>query len=181
MSVLQVPRWLIRKAHERAGERLPKRILLVEAKTKKVVGFPNYHIAGDVKKQGEGFTQRQEMVFADTLLKFENWEYRYWAVEFLGNKPACAECRCCGRVTGVCAPRKTHAAENNCYRKLTNAYQLLLRDMKCAICDAKTLKKCWGVPMCSSVCEEAWMHGTAQPDSLNFALKIGSMATGEPV
>jgi hypothetical protein len=162
--------------------RLQKRIHLlpemVQAHPMQTVGFgvatpikvsngvdgkePSYHINNE-----------HTIVLTDDKLKFANWEYRFWAVELMNWTPQCAECRNCRKVFGNMTTRRKHPAEHDCFRTLIGAYELLLRDKKCVICDKYTSAKAWGVPLCSTtVCMNTWMHLDAQPNALLQALSL---------
>jgi hypothetical protein len=105
---------------------------------------------------------------------FEGWEYRFWAADLDNPQAVIVECRCCKALfsNDQDAARKKHLSELGCSKRLTAAYKLLLRDMVCVICNHKTTREKWGVPLCGSGCMEAWCTCEGQPDALKEALKM---------
>lgn len=182
-QVVRVPRWIIRKSWEVGGERLFKRIHFTPEYTssQSTAGFgivkPHIRLSEGVDGEHPKYHVNNEhtIVLSDKKLLFDNWEYRFWAVEVINYMPQCSECRCCRKVFGNVMTRRKHPGEHDCFKKLVLAYELLLRDMKCAICDNRTYNKAWGVPLCAETkCRNAWMHLEAQPTSLLQALTLVS-------
>jgi len=108
---------------------------------------------------------------------FEKWEYRFWAMSCTGELTRAsliAECRGCGSIgSGDSSSRQLHFARGGCAKRLCAAYKLLLRDRVCVICNAKTSHTKWGVPICSSACEQAWCEVDTCPKALHEALQLG--------
>ena len=105
---------------------------------------------------------------------FQAWEYRFWGMAMIDNAPY-TECRCCGAMGGPSpATRKRHHEQGGCTTRLIDAFTLLLKDKLCVICDCKTARKKWGVPLCSNACEQAWCESEICPVALSFALKLVS-------
>lgn len=188
-SVVRLPRWIVRKAWEPNGERLEKRIHILPepeivcATSQKTVGFgtvktrvsntvdgkiPPYHVNNE-----------HTIVLSDKKLLFDNWEYRFWAVELIAYQPISAECRNCNKLFFTSEARRKHPSDHDCFRTLIGAYELLLRDKRCVICDKVTSSKAWGVPLClGSSCMNTWMHLDAQPNALLQALSLQSQQKG---
>lgn len=106
---------------------------------------------------------------------FEFWEYRFWCLTtWSGPMPGLiAECRCCGNTD--CenpAARKEHNDKQGCYQVLVAAFALLDRDSMCVICDFKTTRTKWGVPLCTKGCQQVWCESEAQPSALAGALEL---------
>lgn len=182
-NLVRVPRWIIRKAWEPNGIRLPRRISLTAEPPKvetKVVGFiPKSGIkSASLAKDAPQVHINNEhtIVLSSPKLEFEHWEYRFWSVDIVNWEPMCTECRCCGQVFSNRVPRRKHGKEKGCFDTLTESYKLLLKDMKCVICDKHTLDTAWGVPLCkTTMCMDTWMHRDAQPNALLQALSLDSM------
>ncbi len=83
-----------------------------------------------------------------------------------------AECRGCMSVFSDTIARKLHLGQMGCAKRLTAAYKLLLKDKMCVICNMRSYKEKWGVPLCSSICEQAWREVESQPDPLKAALLL---------
>ena len=156
MAEITVPRWLIANKCMPGGRRTaPKPVLVIETPA----------------RLGKRFGAYEAPVIAG---QFEHWEYRFWAMGVIGNTGvALTECRCCGHVgKRDMKIRRLHLSQGGCATKLCEAYKLLLRDRKCVVCDQKTLFKKWGVPICSSSCEQAWCEVEAHPSALQAALQL---------
>jgi hypothetical protein len=78
-------------------------------------------------------------------------EYRFWRAS---GTNGC--CRLCMAIVPTTAERRAHQRERSCTVKLVDAYKLLLKDMKCVVCDTKTTHKMWGVPLCGQTCIARW-------------------------
>lgn len=105
--------------------------------------------------------------------QFKKWEYRFWVADIdAKGRLAAAECRCCNAQFHQMEGRQQHLSKNGCSVKLVEAFKLLLMDKKCVICNKWTQGQVWGVPICSSGCEEAWCTAEAQPDALTAALQL---------
>jgi hypothetical protein len=105
---------------------------------------------------------------------FKNWEYRFWAMVPTGPGKILAECRCCGNMAVTCdtPTRQLHFAKGGCTKRLCAAYDLLLKDSKCLICDHWTSSKKFGVPICGSACLQAFCESEPQPKALAEALAL---------
>lgn len=103
---------------------------------------------------------------------FIHWEYRFWACDITAKdgQPVC-ECRCCSSVFVTAKDRAAHG-KDGCNKKLVAAYKLLLRDRICPICNMKSYKEKWGIPLCSPSCTEAWCHVEPHPDALMAAIQL---------
>jgi len=103
---------------------------------------------------------------------FENWEYRFWMCEFNTKNTPIPECRACGAIGPLSAAgRKSHFV-GGCAKKLCKAYELLKKDARCVICDIKTSRTNWGVPLCEGMCTQKWCESDCQPKSLLNALQL---------
>lgn len=165
MADITLPRWIITNRCMPAGRRTaPKPVLVVPVAQHEISGF----------SKGSYFDRPgayQPQVIKDV---FEHWEYRFWcmctwppAIQIL------AECRVCGHL-GEQDPmiRQGHFKQSGCAKRLCAAYSLLLKDMKCVICDKKALRAKWGVPLCSSACTQAFCEQESQPNALKAALEL---------
>jgi hypothetical protein len=105
---------------------------------------------------------------------FEHWEYRFWCmVTWPPSTQILAECRACGHLGEQDkAVRQGHMSQGGCAKKLCDAFDLLLRDKLCVICDVRTTRTKWGVPICSSGCMQAWCEQESQPKALLNALQL---------
>ena len=149
-----VPRYLIRQKCLWGGWRMGK---------KPVIEHPAYKF-GKVTTVIDGAPQ---------LKGFEGWEYRFWAaVEMEDKRGVIAECRGCLAVFSDTMARKLHLGPMGCAKRLTAAYKLLLKDKMCVICNMRSYKEKWGVPLCSPTCEQAWREVESQPDPLKAALQL---------
>jgi hypothetical protein len=182
-NIVRVPRWIIRKAWEQGGERLEGRIqLLPESQSDtRSCGFGIVKVPDSRSDSVDGKSPKYHVnnehtcVLSDKKLLFDNWEYRFWAVELINYIPQCAECRNCRKVFGNVMTRRNHPSEHDCFKILIGAYELLLKDKKCVVCDKYTHNKAWGVPLCAETkCRNTWMHGDAQPQALLEALTLVS-------
>lgn len=107
-------------------------------------------------------------------LEFENWMYRFWQPDFDEKGKMCsAECRGCGSSFVQPAMIRQHIGQMGCSKTICAAFKLLLKDMKCVICDSscRGSQQKWGVPLCSSACEEAWCNVECRPRSLELAIQ----------
>lgn len=101
-------------------------------------------------------------------------KYRFFTVTQVtdgGTTSEIAVCRCCGHVCYSENERRTHLRAMGCSKKLVEAYKLLLRDMKCVVCDVLSRTQKWGVPLHMS-CEKAWMEELAAPSGLEGAFMV---------
>jgi hypothetical protein len=179
-SVVKVPRWLICKAWERGGERLSKREHLVEIiksepHTTYGFGTPKTRVSNTIDGNVPPYhvNNSHTIVLSDKTLMFDNWEYRFWAVDLINMTPQAAECRNCSKVFTNVTTRRKHGSEYGCFQLLVKAYEMLLRDRLCLICDQHTSHKVWGVPLCNNTsCLNTWMHLNAQPNALLEALTL---------
>lgn len=95
-------------------------------------------------------------------------EYRFWRA-FEGR----GRCRQCLKLFDTQKERIAHQKAEGCTRILVDAYDLLLRDMKCVVCDNKTDKSKWGVPLCNNVCLYRWQFETgAGAYAVQMAVKL---------
>lgn len=166
MAEITVPRYMIKQIAMPYGLRQGKKpVLKVPVEVRHTRGFnpmshdrhinPNVHLFMPFDQKGV----------------FESWEYRFWMMGLINNEPVC-QCRSCGALGGDRTTRKQHHEKGKCTTKLTAAYNLLRRDKICVICDVRTTRGKWGVPICSNGCEEAWCEVEATPTPLLFALKL---------
>ena len=169
--MFEVPRYLIAKKTILGGQRGDKLVLL----PKPVVPHQSPNIIGYRPKIKQG-TQVKEtsdsLIPIDTSMNFSNWEYRFWCLEMHGSLGS-ATCRCCETMLHDEGPRKKHLNINGCSTKLLAAYELLLRDARCVVCDNLTANKKWGIPLClSQACMLNFMHEEAVPMSLCQAMTL---------
>ncbi len=162
--MLDFPRWIITNRCMSAGHRTAKKPVLI---------VPRSSFSFNERVFG-GHSDAYEP--AELKGVFEKWEYRFWAMAHSGELTRAsliAECRGCGNIgSGDSASRQLHFAKGGCAKRLCAAYKLLLRDKVCVICNAKTSQTKWGVPMCSSACQQAWCEIETQPSALTNALAL---------
>jgi|ERR1035437_1316709 hypothetical protein len=165
MTELRVPRWIITQMMMPSGRRSGKKPVFQFLTSTWLP--PERHVpVYALTKNGYEPTEIPGL--------FERWEYRFWAmVVFSGATQMVAECRCCGHI-GVndLVTRRQHPSKGGCTKRLLHAYKLLQRDQRCVICDGHTTTEKWGVPLCSSGCQQAWCENEAQPSSLTQALGL---------
>jgi hypothetical protein len=151
-----LPRYMIRQKCLWGGWRqATKPVLLVP------VSKPQANIIDTVKACGL------------VLPGFMHWEYRFWAATLSEDKlSTIGECRACGAVLSSEKGRRLHGADMGCSGKLTDAYKLLLKDSICVICNMRSYKTKWGVPICSEACNTAWCGVESQPQALTLALAL---------
>lgn len=172
MADIQVPRWLITQMCMPCGRRTAKKPVLVIPHSG---GYaPGVYLSGlhvmHPLKPNEYAPQTFHGVF-------DGWEYRFWSLLSFDHGTITAECRACGNIVGNSQEaRKLHSATGGCFKKLVAAFQLLRKDKRCVICDARTSKEKWGVPLCSTACTQAWCETETTPAALLFALQL----IGEP-
>jgi hypothetical protein len=167
MAELTLPRWIITNKTMPGGWRTAPKPVLVAP----IEHPPDEYLSGS----GFRILTRREKGYepATQIGVFENWEYRFWAADLYTGGSVATECRSCGHEKGrTRAARKTHHAMGGCAKRLVAAYDLLLRDKKCVICDSVTGQKHWGVPLCCSACQQAWCEVEAQPKALTAALQL---------
>jgi hypothetical protein len=157
MAEITLPRYIITQMLMPAGRRTAPKPMLVYAR-------PAYAPIAQFK----GWKPKDEHGV------FENWEYRFWARATWGKELTghLTECRACLATANESRESRTAHHVGGCCGRLAKAYALLLRDKKCVICDCKTTSAKWGVPLCSSGCEQSWCEVEAQPLPLAFALKL---------
>jgi len=171
MAEVCIPRWLIMKVAYPEGHRLDKRTLLKYVPKHEYKPSFNGDYSWIHKCTWESL--REKIVLQDTTFGFSKMDYRFWCVEVGGNHPITAICRRCNCTLYSPEKRKKHHEMEGCAGILVKAYVLLLRDKLCAICDNKTENSKWGVPLCNNtMCLDAWMHETPQPDCIQNALLL---------
>lgn len=167
MSKLVVPRWFILAKTARAGIRLDRKIKFVQP-----------YQAVEMTRVGVGdrlgsATLNLQNIKTATNEIFNQSDFRYWSVylnEFkVINK---AVCRSCGTSALSHWARKQHMDSCSCGRILVDAYELLNKDGRCVICDEKTSKKKWGVPLCNDHCVDAWCFWATKPQCVESAIGI---------
>lgn len=97
--------------------------------------------------------------------------YRFWKVETYPEGETYT-CRACKEICMSHADRISHLKGFGCAKTLIAAYKLLLRDMRCVVCDVLTTNIKWGVPLCAGTCERHWREEEARPTALLSALRI---------
>jgi hypothetical protein len=156
-----LPRWIIFKKCLPGGRRLGK---------KPEMEHPSWSAFG--RANAARAVVPNIITAAKTLNGWDNWEYRFWAADVDEGSAILCECRGCGALFGGSPGRCLHLANFGCAKKLTAAYKLLLKDRRCVICNEKTSKEKWGVPLCSEICLEKWKHEESQPPPLTAALQL---------
>jgi hypothetical protein len=157
-----IPRWIITQKTMPHGVRGPKKpVLVIERES-----WP----ASRILTAGSGRDVYQPFEIPGL---FKLWEWRFWACILTAPGHILAECRSCGHnSTESTSDRQLHFAKGGCTKRLCAAYDLLLKDSKCVICDHHTAQRKWGVPLCSSACTQAWCESEPQPRALLEALNL---------
>lgn len=164
MGEITLPRWIITNKFMPAGRRTAKK--------------PTYNWEQNYRQSAPVYPASKDFSPFDIKGVFEGWEYRFWAVSMLESSAiraptVIAECRACGGVGGQdVISRRMHSDRGGCCKKLCAAFKLLLRDKICVICNMKTGNQKWGVPLCSSGCQQAWCEVETQPKALLAALAL---------
>lgn len=163
MAEITLPRWILTNMCMPGGRRTaPKPVLVVNGREEYK---RDRHSAS-----GSKYMPKEEKGV------FEGWEYRFWAAVSVSTRSSASfltECRGCGNVGGnTIEVRRLHWQHGGCAKKLCAAYKLLLKDKLCVICDCKTSRERWGVPLCGSACEQAWCETESQPKALLAALLL---------
>lgn len=159
MTEIRLPRWLIARKMLPGGLRLfPKPRLIVTP----IVTWKQF---------------QPTQIGSDTLLdiagnEFAGWEYRFWAAALEGDKVCVTECRCCHMIYMDRVNRRAHLRETGCSKKLVGAFKLLQADQRCVICNNRSTKEKWGVPLCDDTCIKRWTEEEAQPLALEAALEL---------
>lgn len=167
-ELTQIPEWLLAKKHFSGGIRSPKRGRWYDSENRTVFN----------RKTGTGFGGYQPNLALNTfgisgeLNPLTQGDFRYWNGLTLATNRSYAACRNCGEIHHSHKTRKEHLKQEGCGSKLTNAYRLLAKDDRCVICNDKTRKKNWGIPLCSKDCEHEWAYVTRRPDALVAALDL---------
>lgn len=84
-------------------------------------------------------------------------------------------CRVCRAVCFGVREREMHlnAAIHECRRYIYNAFEVLRRDKRCAVCDGVTDRIRLGVYLCNLACEDLWKTEPSRSDkALREALRI---------
>ena len=180
-----LPRYLIHKLAIPTGLRLDKRVRLVPS----YVGTTFHTNFGrrDYFPQVETTTGDlwTPQIKHNEELQFDTSEYRFWCVEIRDQDsgiPSTAVCRACEQIHFRKTVRQKHQETVGCTKRLIKAYELLLRDKRCVICDAHTQNRKWGVPLCNTrACTQKWCQVEPQPIALYNALELVPAVSEERV
>ena len=161
MAEITLPRWIITNKCMAHGRRFPKKPVLPNS-------WPSWDRGITV------YNAQKNYIPAELGEIFKGWEYRFWAAAIQTHaRSVIAECRCCGNIVGAeMTARHLHLNQGGCSKRLCAAYKLLLRDKVCVICNLRTELQKWGVPLCSSSCQQAWCEAESQPQALKAALDL---------
>jgi hypothetical protein len=144
---LKVPNSMIRHVCYQTNYRLPQlERLAVERAPKKVIPITNIR----------GYTPSR-ITLREGKLKgnLPRDDYRFFLGTYGGDNEI-GVCRWCGIVTHSSKERREHG-KSTCKCSLVELYGILLIGKKCAICNAFTGEKCWGLPLCKDGCQNEWM------------------------
>lgn len=81
----------------------------------------------------------------------KNDEYRFF-VGYPATHSTHSTCRWCQARFETEEGRKLHK-KAECKRKLTDLYELLLKDSNCVMCENRTPREYWGIPLCNLTCQ----------------------------
>lgn len=87
------------------------------------------------------------------------------------------QCRCCLKTMWTAFEREHHSEQHECWRYLTDAYNILTEQGACVVCELQVKHTKWGVPLCQPrkdgalSCETLWKFLMLQPDLLHEALE----------
>lgn len=177
MHEIEVPRWRIVASCVTSGLRLQPYPKLVYAPPVTSL-HPKLRVLSGDYRYGKSilptrYTEKQYLVLDDPRLEFDNAEYRFWGVDVVNNYPSVVVCRCCGSSSFAKSFRDKHNEDTGCFKKLIEAYRLLLLDMRCVMCDKQTNNTEWGVPLCKNgECIDQWCHEDYSPRALEEALNL---------
>lgn len=90
-------------------------------------------------------------------------DYRFWygAREAQSVFAKCRACRFNGYDPRI---RIEHKTARGCYIWLVDAYKLLHKASDCVVCGERTMRRRWGVPICTKpACEQTWMYDYIRP------------------
>lgn len=170
-----VPRWHLFKLVYHAGQRLNKVAHYQEPSRSIVRSIRSAH--RDSNRVLTLCEARQQIVAADKISGFENWEYRFWGVQLGKLTHTNVEsvnatiCRFCGFASYAKSGRKTHTKERQCTIKLISCYADLLKRGDCVVCGKPTYDSKWGLPLhTDSNCMDEWMHEEPAPSLLAMAV-----------
>lgn len=105
----------------------------------------------------------------------KNDEYRFF-VGYPSTASTHSTCRWCqGRFETETA-RKAHK-KAECKRKLTDLYAVLLKDSNCVMCDNRTPREYWGIPLCSATCRNEFKFTMSQ--AMKFEINRVLVTSGE--
>lgn len=158
-----LPDWVVAKGLWAGGVRLPERPKL-DYKAPTTNFGPNLPLFNPLLKGGSGTLT----IDGDTLTY---GDFRYWSGYNNAASMAYSACRKCGEVCLTAEGRKEHL-KKGCGPVLTKAFQALGRDKMCVVCDLKTPKRIWGIPVCCKDCEYEWKFTTRCPTSLHAAIGL---------
>jgi hypothetical protein len=179
MTNITIPRWLIHKVSYPQGYRLPKRTLLKNVAPADFVTYPkednylghNYNTR--THENIKYISVRHRVALTDKVFGFNNMEYRFWCAETSDIHAISAICRNCACAVFAPEKRQKHLEAEGCAIDLVKAYSLLLRDMKCIVCDRQTKSKKWGIPICDEKdCLDEFMHEIPTGQALHNALLL---------
>ena len=160
-----VPIWVLRMATMRGGRRLPH-VEHLERPQPQQTGF-NYlpaHYSGNTTQTTP--IHHEPWTDGDNLA---HHQYRWW-VGSQWKQSQSSTCRACHHTFYSERDREQHHKTTKCRSKLTHVYSTLLRDKNCVVCDKRTGRATWGVPLCSKTCQEYWKLN--EPLSLIHELKV---------
>ena len=92
-----------------------------------------------------------------------NEAYRFFK-GFWNSQAGVCVCRGCFFSTTL-QERSLHMM--SCRAIIQAVFQLLRKDGLCVVCDTKTSKECWSVPLCSEACKDTWRFSI--PESYKHA------------
>jgi hypothetical protein len=160
----RVPNALIRRLCYSTSYRLPKMEHMqyppIPAEAEKKPYVPA-HVPSRLVQPTGGHPHRQRELALDYEKgNLKNDEYRFF-VGYPSTVSTHSTCRWCQGRFETDAARKAHK-KAECKRKLTDLYAMLLKDHNCVMCDNHTVKEYWGIPLCTTTCQNEFRFTLSQ-------------------
>lgn len=170
-----LPRYLLEdKAGMPAGHHLPKRPNYYD--WRRPVSYPPHlpavyqpPVLGDLRPPTVELPRPWRRAPLDTPGDFKNDEFRFWIKAKAGRYAVCRNCNCAFTEAKT---RKEHLKAMGCAKTLVAAFKLLLRDKACVVCDERTSRTYYGVPLCGDKCVDVWRYDQRPLPALGSALLI---------
>lgn len=161
-----MPIALIRRLCYASGRRLPK----LER-----IEFPPKKVAATGVSQLVSNGRLLSTVGVSTIFKgnLEKQLYQFYVGKMRSNDNS-AVCRWCDTMGFGSMFLRDHGkgagTATGCKKHLVDIYKTFVLNGQCMMCDARTTRTSWGVPLCSEECEKEWQFHN--PRSLRFEIEV---------